>query len=119
MAGVMSAVRRDDWALGRGIGSPDPGVGRRGLASTRRAVDASHPLMDARAAADLLGVPSSWLLMAARDGRVPHHRIGTPVGLDPGDPFVAEGLVRNVDAPMIAFAAKRSPAFAGTPPPAA
>ena len=82
MAGVMSAVRRDDRTLARGIRSAGPGHGRRGLASTRRAVDASQPLMDARAAAELLGVPSSWLLMAARDGRVPHHRIGRYVRFD-------------------------------------
>jgi excisionase family DNA binding protein len=38
--------------------------------------------MDAADAAELLRVPSTWLLMAARDGRVPHHRIGRYVRFD-------------------------------------
>jgi excisionase family DNA binding protein len=34
------------------------------------------PLIDAKAAARLLGVPHTWLLAQARAGRIPHHRLG-------------------------------------------
>lgn len=34
------------------------------------------PLLDAKAASRLLGVPHTWLLAQARAGRVPHHRLG-------------------------------------------
>ena len=34
------------------------------------------PLIDAKAAGELLGVPHTWLLAQARAGRVPHHRLG-------------------------------------------
>jgi excisionase family DNA binding protein len=34
------------------------------------------PLIDAKAAGRLLGVPHTWLLAQARAGRVPHHRLG-------------------------------------------
>ncbi len=34
------------------------------------------PLIDAKAAGRLLGVPPTWLLAQARAGRVPHHRLG-------------------------------------------
>jgi excisionase family DNA binding protein len=34
------------------------------------------PLIDAKAAGRLLGVPHTWLLTQARAGRVPHHRLG-------------------------------------------
>jgi excisionase family DNA binding protein len=34
------------------------------------------PLIDAKAAGELLGVPASWLLAQARAGRIPHHRLG-------------------------------------------
>jgi excisionase family DNA binding protein len=34
------------------------------------------PLIDARAAGRLLGVPHTWLLAQARAGRIPHHRLG-------------------------------------------
>lgn len=34
------------------------------------------PLIDARAAGKLLGVPHTWLLAQARAGRIPHHRLG-------------------------------------------
>jgi excisionase family DNA binding protein len=39
--------------------------------------DASFaPLIDAKAAGRLLGVPHTWLLAQARAGRIPHHRLG-------------------------------------------
>jgi len=34
------------------------------------------PLIDAKAAGQLLGVPPTWLLAQARAGRIPHHRLG-------------------------------------------
>jgi len=34
------------------------------------------PLVDAKAAGKLLGVPHTWLLAQARAGRIPHHRLG-------------------------------------------
>jgi excisionase family DNA binding protein len=35
-----------------------------------------RPLIDAKAAGELLGVPHTWLLAQARAGRIPHHRLG-------------------------------------------
>ncbi len=43
------------------------------------------PLIDARAASELLGVPYTWLLAQARAGRIPHHRLGHYVRFDPED----------------------------------
>ncbi len=34
------------------------------------------PLIDAKAAGELLGVPHTWLLAQARAGQIPHHRLG-------------------------------------------
>jgi excisionase family DNA binding protein len=34
------------------------------------------PLIDAKEAGRLLGVPHTWLLAQARAGRIPHHRLG-------------------------------------------
>jgi excisionase family DNA binding protein len=55
--------------LGRGVapGSPFP------------------PLIDARAAGRLLGVPHTWLLAQARAGKIPHHRLGHYVRFNPED----------------------------------
>lgn len=36
----------------------------------------SDPLVDAQTAAQILGVKSSWLLQRAREGRIPHVRLG-------------------------------------------
>ena len=36
----------------------------------------SEPLLDATAAARLLGVRTSWIYEAVRDGRLPHVKIG-------------------------------------------
>jgi excisionase family DNA binding protein len=49
------------------------------------------PLMDARAAGRLLGVPHTWLLAQARAGRIPHHRLGRYVR------FKAAELLRWLD----------------------
>ncbi len=43
------------------------------------------PLIDAKAAGRLLGVPHTWLLAQARAGRIPHHRLGHYVRFDGGD----------------------------------
>ena len=43
------------------------------------------PLIDAKAASLLLGVPYTWLLAQARAGKIPHHRLGHYVRFDPDD----------------------------------
>jgi excisionase family DNA binding protein len=43
------------------------------------------PLIDAKAASLLLGVPYTWLLAQARAGNIPHHRLGHYVRFDPDD----------------------------------
>jgi excisionase family DNA binding protein len=43
------------------------------------------PLIDAKAASTLLGVPYTWLLAQARAGTIPHHRLGHYVRFDPDD----------------------------------
>ena len=43
------------------------------------------PLIDARAASELLGVPYTWLLAQARERRIPHHRLGHYVRFNPDD----------------------------------
>ncbi len=43
------------------------------------------PLIDAKAAGRLLGVPHTWLLAQARAGRIPHHRLGHYVRFDVDD----------------------------------
>jgi excisionase family DNA binding protein len=43
------------------------------------------PLIDAKAASRLLGVPHTWLLAQAREGRIPHHRLGHYVRFNPDD----------------------------------
>lgn len=39
-------------------------------------VNVSAPLLDAKGAAEWLGVPSSWVLAEARADRIPHVRLG-------------------------------------------
>ncbi len=43
------------------------------------------PLIDAKAAGQLLGVPHTWLLAQARERRIPHHRLGHYVRFNPED----------------------------------
>ena len=43
------------------------------------------PLIDAKAASQLLGVPYTWLLAQAREQRIPHHRLGHYVRFNPED----------------------------------
>jgi excisionase family DNA binding protein len=54
----------------------------RAIRSIRRAFT---PLIDAKAAGQLLGVPHTWLLAQARHGHIPHHRLGHYVRFDPDD----------------------------------
>jgi excisionase family DNA binding protein len=41
-----------------------------------RSVPSTLALLDAKAAAELLGVPASWVLAEARADRIPHVRLG-------------------------------------------
>ena len=43
------------------------------------------PLIDAKAAGGLLGVPHTWLLAQARAQQIPHHRLGRYVRFNPDD----------------------------------
>jgi excisionase family DNA binding protein len=43
------------------------------------------PLIDAKAASKLLGVPHTWLLAQARAGTIPHHRLGHYVRFNSDD----------------------------------
>jgi excisionase family DNA binding protein len=42
-------------------------------------------LIDAKVASTMLGVPPTWLLAQAREGRIPHHRLGHYVRFNPDD----------------------------------
>ncbi len=42
-------------------------------------------LIDAKAAAELLGVPPSWVLAQARANRIPHVRLGRYVRFEPDE----------------------------------
>lgn len=53
-------------------------------------------LLDADAAARLLGVRPSWLLKRARERRIPHVRVGKFVRFDPDD--VRAALGRHADS---------------------
>jgi excisionase family DNA binding protein len=57
------------------------------LGRARRAVEQRRfsPLIDAKAAGRLLGVPHTWMLAQARAGRIPHHRLGHYVRFDVDD----------------------------------
>ena len=73
------------------ISKDGPGLVRSGAARLLgRARHASEertfaPLLDAKAAGRLLGVPHTWLLAQARAGRIPHHRLGHYVRFDAED----------------------------------
>lgn len=43
---------------------------------------AAPPLIDAKGAAEILGVPASWVLAEARAQRIPHCRLGKYVRFD-------------------------------------
>jgi excisionase family DNA binding protein len=61
---------------------PAPTRGATDRLRNARGVSATSPLVDANAAAKLLGVPPSWLLAQARERRVPHHKLGHYVRFD-------------------------------------
>ena len=44
--------------------------------------EGTAPLLDAKAAAELLSVPASWVLAEARADRIPHIRLGRYVRFD-------------------------------------
>jgi excisionase family DNA binding protein len=48
-------------------------------------LDVAGPLIDAKGAGALLGVPASWVLAQARDDRIPHVRLGRYVRFDPAE----------------------------------
>jgi excisionase family DNA binding protein len=57
----------------------------RRIAERLTAGHAFTPLIDAKAASKLLGVPYTWLLAQARTNNIPHHRLGHYVRFDPDD----------------------------------
>jgi len=69
---------------------PPRSAGRLRLGAARllrrsRGINDTHtfvPLIDAKAASRLLGVPHTWLLAQARAGRIPHNRLGHYVRFD-------------------------------------
>ena len=62
------------------------GAARRRFHGGRGAADAPFtPLIDAKAASRLLGVPHTWLLAQARAQQIPHHRLGHYVRFNPND----------------------------------
>ncbi len=70
------------------------GSERRGRDNTSGSL--ATPLLDARAASQLLGVPPTWLLAQARARKVPHHRLGHYVR------FSAEDLTRWLEETKVA-----------------
>jgi|GEM_PF-2775120 excisionase family DNA binding protein len=63
------------------------------------------PLIDAKAAGRLLGVPHTWLLAQARAGRIPHHRLGHYVRFDAED--LREWLRETRSGPPLESSARR------------
>lgn len=53
--------------------------------AARLGTSALPKLVDAEAAAGLLGVPASWLMAEARAGRAPHRKLGKYVRFDPSE----------------------------------
>jgi Zn-dependent protease with chaperone function len=64
---------------------PKPGRGRTRNGSDDHIRWALTPLIDAKAASTLLGVPYTWLLSQAREGKIPHQRLGHYVRFNPED----------------------------------
>lgn len=50
--------------------------------TSEQAIPEPNPLLDSEAAGRLLNVPATWLLQRAREGRIPHVRIGKYVRFD-------------------------------------
>jgi excisionase family DNA binding protein len=89
--GVLADTQRER-PTGASRRTPRLHVSRRGraahqdhdLAAQDRA-RAFTPLIDAKAASKLLGVPYTWLLAQARARQIPHHRLGHYVRFNPDD----------------------------------
>jgi excisionase family DNA binding protein len=58
---------------------------RRTRGGSRHTDSPPFALIDAKAASTMLGVPPTWLLAQAREGRIPHHRLGHYVRFNPDD----------------------------------
>jgi excisionase family DNA binding protein len=86
----------------RRAASPRP---RRPARGVEERAAAFTPLIDARAAGRLLGVPHTWLLAQARAGRVPHHRLGHYVRFNGDD--LARWLEETRRGPLRAGEARR------------
>lgn len=76
-------MRRSRSVVG---GPPEPGGSRFGPGGGG-AVELEDgewlaPLIDAKAAGRLMGLPHTWLLAQARAGTIPHHRLGHYVRFD-------------------------------------
>jgi excisionase family DNA binding protein len=76
---IKAAVRKP---LGPHRSSRLAGVARSLLQRQAAPETGFAPLIDAKAAGRLLGVPHTWLLAQAREGRIPHHRLGHYVRFD-------------------------------------
>jgi excisionase family DNA binding protein len=63
------------------------------------------PLIDAKAAGRLLGVPHTWQLAQARAGRIPHHRLGHYVRFSAED--LKQWLQETRQGPLHAGEARR------------
>lgn len=61
------------------------------LAVGPRPISRASPLLDAKQASQLLGVPPTWLLAQARQRKIPHQRLGHYVRFD------ADELIRWVE----------------------
>lgn len=65
------ALSRDDFmqalAMGREIA---------GIADNKSVASETEKLMDAKGASEATGIPDSWFLEAARQGRIPHIKAG-------------------------------------------
>jgi excisionase family DNA binding protein len=81
---VRTTVPASDRAPLSTAGARDKALGRI-AARAAAATDAMTRLIDAREAAELLGVPYTWLLAEARARRIPHHRLGRYVRFSPAD----------------------------------
>jgi hypothetical protein len=67
----------------------------------KRIRHAFTPLIDAKAASVLLGVPYTWLLAQARANKIPHHRLGHLCGHPHRCPYadavtMPTGLLRRI-----------------------
>lgn len=67
------------------IGAAEPRAAAPKPRGGARGVNQTSPLLDAREASRMLGVPHTWLLAQARADAVPHHRLGHYVRFDPDE----------------------------------